>query len=378
MLDVSEIAGTTGGEATIRTDPMDGLPRTTERKARNAAKPKIEAPSAHPICGGHLGDDNHRAAALADTTERKANTNAKPKVGAPSARPVRVGHLGADNHPATALADTIGQIVEHHRLRQDMIRARQRLKLQAQAVLRRLLDGDKVAAGKRWAQVKRDPAAPERAWLGAMLAAMEPLEAQQAATERTLAKLVRTLPIHAWAATVSGLGDVSLAGIIGECGGHAPGDFRTPAALWKRMGLGVISGGRQRRVAGDAALEHGYSPTRRSLMWNVGECIIKAQVRAEKDADGTRTGSRAIGPYGALYLERKAYEAGRVETAAHAHNRAKRYTEKRLLRDLWRAWRANEALTPILRSPAEDSPTDVQTFTNRSAPGNPAREEEVA
>jgi hypothetical protein len=339
MLEITGIAGTAGGEATNRTDPMVSLPRTTERKARSKAKPKVEAPSAQPV---------------------------------------RVGHLGADNHPATALADTIGQIVEHHRLRQDMIRARQRLELQAQAVLRRLLDGDKVAAAKRWAQVKRDPAAPERAWLGAMLAAMEPLEAQQAATERTLAKLVRTLPIHAWAATVSGLGDVSLAGIIGECGGHAPGDFRTPAALWKRMGLGVISGGRQRRVAGDAALEHGYSPTRRSLMWNVGECIIKAQVRAEKDADGTRTGSRAIGPYGALYLERKAYEAGRVETAAHAHNRAKRYTEKRLLRDLWRAWRANEALTPILRSPAEDSPTDVQTFTNRSAPGNPAREEEVA
>jgi hypothetical protein len=286
--------------------------------------------------------------------------------------------LNGDNQPAPALADTIGQIVEHHRLRQDMVRARQRLELQAQAVLRRLLDGDKVAAAKRWAQVKRDPAAPERAWLGAMLAAMEPLEAQQAATERTLAKLVRTLPIHAWAATVSGLGDVSLAGIIGECGGHAPGDFRSPAALWKRMGLGVISGGRQRRVAGDAALEHGYSPTRRSLMWTVGECIIKAQVRAEKDADGTRTGSRAIGPYGALYLERKAYEAGRVETAAHAHNRAKRYTEKRLLRDLWRAWRANGALTPNLAAPAEDCPASLRAFTIQQAPGNPIREEEVA
>lgn len=46
------------------------------------------------------------------------------------------------------------------------------------------------------------------------------------------------------------------------------------------------------------------------------------------------------GPLRLLYDERKAYEAGRVETPAHAHNRAKRYIEKRLIRDLWRAWRA--------------------------------------
>jgi hypothetical protein len=378
MLDVSEIAGTTGGEATANAKPRLATPRTTERKAVVASKPNRLSPSAQPICEGHSEVDNHHTCALADTTERKANEAAKPYAVTPSARPIREGHLNGDNQRAPALADTIGQIVEHHRLRQDMIRARQRLELQAQAVLRRLLDGDKVAAAKRWVQVKRDPAAPERAWLGAMLAAMEPLEAQQAATERTLAKLVRTLPIHEWAKSISGLGDVSLAGIIGECGGHAPGDFRTPAALWKRMGLGVISGGRQRRVAGDAALEHGYSPTRRSLMWTVGECLIKAQVRAEKDADGTRTGSRAIGPYGALYLERKAYEAERVETAAHAHNRAKRYIEKRLLRDLWRAWRANLHVTPSPEPPAEDCPASITPFTIQQAPGNPIREEEVA
>jgi hypothetical protein len=378
MLEITGIAGTTGGEANARLEPMASTPRTIERKVTSEPKTSIEAPSAQPIREGLPNGDNHRLSAHADTTERKATNAAKPRRAAPSARPIREGLSACDNHRSPALADTIGQIVEHHRLRQDMIRARQRLELQAQAVLRRLLDGDKVAAAKRWVQVKRDPAAPERAWLGAMLAAMEPLEAQQAATERTLAKLVRTLPIHEWTATVSGLGDVSLAGIIGECGGHAPGDFRSPAALWKRMGLGVISGGRQRRVAGDAALEHGYSPTRRSLMWNVGECLIKAQVRAERDEDGTRTGSRAIGPYGALYLERKAYEAGRVETAAHAHNRAKRYTEKRLLRDLWRAWRANGTGTPNVQSPAEDCPATCCAFTIQQAPGNPIREEEVA
>jgi hypothetical protein len=110
--------------------------------------------------------------------------------------------------------------------------------------------------------------------------------------------------------------------------------------VWKRMGMAVIDGGRQRRVAGDAALLHGYSPARRSIMWNIGACLIKAQVRSAKDEEGNKLASTAIGPYGQLYIDRKAMEAERVDSAAHAHNRAQRYVEKRLLRDMWKAWRA--------------------------------------
>ncbi len=103
------------------------------------------------------------------------------------------------------------------------------------------------------------------------------------------------------------------------------------------MGMAVIGGERQRRVAGEGAIEHGYVARRRSLMWNIGECLIKAQVRKDP-ADETKR--IAIGSYGQVYLDRKAYEQTRTESLALAHNRAKRYMEKRLLRELWKAWRA--------------------------------------
>jgi hypothetical protein len=281
----------------------------------------------------------------------------------PSAKPIRKANVAppskATNFPpsepdaASAAADgraqaaisqasiAIGTIVELHRRRWDMIRARQRLELQAQATLRRLHDGDKAAAGKAWTAMKKAPASAD-AWLAAYLSAMQPLQAVQAEAERLLAREVRKLPIYGWAKQVSGLGDLSLAAIIGECV-HPPGSYRTHSALWKRMGLAVIEGGRQRRVTGDAALLHGYNAERRAIMWNIGACLIKAQVRSVKDEAGTKQASTAIGAYGQLYLDRKALEATRTQTPAHAHNRAQRYIEKRLLRDLWRAWRALES-----------------------------------
>ena len=82
-------------------------------------------------------------------------------------------------------------------------------------------------------------------------------------------------------------------------------------------------GTRQRRTGGADALDHGYSPARRSVVWNIGACIVKAG-----------------GPLKAVYDARKVYEAQHVTTKAHAHNRAQRYVEKRFVRDLWIAWRA--------------------------------------
>lgn len=256
----------------------------------------------------------------------------------------------SDNQKTSAL---IGTIVEQHRRRWDLIRARQRLELQAQAVCRRLNDGDKAKAAKLWAAVKKDPAHELRAWLGPWLMAMEPLLDEQGKTEKYLAKLVKRLPVYEWVKDVSGLGDVSFSAIVGECAAPV-GEYKSPSAVWKRMGLAVIGGERQRRVAGEAAIEHGYNAERRAIMWNIGNGLIKAQVRQVKDVEGGDTGERVtLGEYGALYLERKAHEVPRVETAAHAHSRAKRYMEKRLLRNLWRAWRAIEPPTPIARAPAE-------------------------
>lgn len=264
--------------------------------------------------------------------------------------------------------------------------------MQAQSVCRRICDGDKDQAAKLWAEVKKDADHELRVWLAPYIAGMAPLEAAKVEREKVLAKLVKKLPIYAWAKGVGGLGDVSLAGIIGECGKFQPGEYRSVSALWKRMGMAVIEGERQRRVTGAAALDHGYNAERRSLMWNIGCCLIKAQVRSEKDEKGKKIpGSEyAIGELGALYLSHKAALAARneaggfAETAAraverakkagskpndanlegritkpHLHNMAQRYIEKRLLRQLWQAWRGGQMTSEIQR-PSAPSPQPIQ------------------
>lgn len=234
----------------------------------------------------------------------------------------------------------IDRIIERWRQRQDMVRARLRLELQGQAICRRLCDGDKTAGAKMWFAATKDVDHDIRPLIDPIIAAMSPLIDAQKWIEKDIKASVRKMPLWSeWGLGVKGLGEVSFGGIVGECG-IMPGEFRNPSCLWKRLGLAVIGNERQRKVIGDAALVHGYSPARRSLMWNIGGGIIKAQVRNPKGEDGKPLGdAQAIGPLGALYLERKTYEVTRVETAMHAHNRAKRYMEKRLLREMWQASR---------------------------------------
>jgi hypothetical protein len=158
--------------------------------------------------------------------------------------------------------------------------------------------------------------------------ARAPFERIEREALKQMEKLAVTLP--AWAefgAGVRGFGAGSLAVIVAEAGDLA--NYASEAKLWKRMGLAVIDGVRQggltKGASKDDWITHGYSPQRRSRMWNIGDALIK----------GNRDGS-----YRTIYLARKAYEVARDPEMRpiHAHRRAQRYMEKKLLRHLWRAW----------------------------------------
>lgn len=229
-------------------------------------------------------------------------------------------------HVDTALI--IAEIREQWRRRQAWHRAEKSLTLQAKALCRRLaIDGDKGEAEKIYKAALGKGSHPlAETALSAIFPLVEgrkAVETSRKAVEKRLAKLAAQLPAAGWVANTRGFGIASLAAIVGEAGDLR--HYTTVAKLWKRMGLAVMPSGRQRKVTGAEGIEHGYSPTRRSVVWTIGDCIIKAG-----------------GPYKELYNERKLYEAERVETKAHAHNRAKRYMEKRLLRDLWVAWRGGD------------------------------------
>ena len=168
---------------------------------------------------------------------------------------------------------------------------------------------------------------------------------QRKLVERELVKAAKELPVYsAFVEPINGFGALGLAQIVGEAGDLSK--YSNPAKLWKRFGLGLVGGERQRRHTDpEKAIAHGYSPRRRSVMFVIGDSLLKKQ-NAYKDLYDERK----------RYEEQKAIAAGLVVRAAKPgdpvdqvsagfrskmviHRRSQRYVEKRLLRDLWRSWR---------------------------------------
>lgn len=166
-------------------------------------------------------------------------------------------------------------------------------------------------------------------WIAPLHQARTLVETEVKTLKKQMEKIAAHLPVAGWVKSVAGFGLGNLACVVGETGDMS--GYSNPAKVWKRLGLAVIRGERQRRTTDkDLAIEMGYSPSRRAIVFVLGECLIKAQGKDEK-----------AGPYRRIYDQRKAYELERDPemSAQHVHRRAKRYMEKRVIRDLWRAWR---------------------------------------
>lgn len=239
----------------------------------------------------------------------------------------------AQNVTPTALSPLIGEIVQLVRMRRRWLRAKNSLILQSKAICRMWTSGDKHQADALYKSAVKDTDGVDMSVTVALmpfLAAIERFESELKPIERRLEKIACELPVYQWASTVRGFGKLNLAMLVGEAGDI--GSYRNPSCLWKRFGLGVFDGKRQRRTTDkELAIAMGYSPERRSTAYLLGDCLVK----------GNKTGA-----YRSLYLERKELEATRVATKKHAHDRAARYMIKRVLVDLWVAWRAVEVCKP--------------------------------
>lgn len=248
------------------------------------------------------------------------------------------GHKASDSLRGNALL--IAEIVEQWRQRQDLHRAEKSLTLQIKAKCRRACGGDKKEAASLYEAMADERKPPKRrqpkyhplssialASNRPFLDAREVIESDRAIVEKRLAKLAKQLPISEWWKNIRGLDYGGLAAVVGEAGRDIA-LYRNPSCLWKRMGLAVMPDGtRQRRIGGSEALEHGYNAARRSVIWNVGQSLFKAQSGEDP------------GYYRTIYDQRKAYELERGIPKGHAHNRSTHYMEKRLLKHLWQAWR---------------------------------------
>jgi hypothetical protein len=224
----------------------------------------------------------------------------------------------------------VATIIDLWRQRVDIRRAEARVHLQALAACRRGLGGDKDAAQKEWALIQKGKGTnPALALITEPYREMIAVADRHASgLEKQLCKMVRPLPIWTeWAKDVRGLGELSIAGLIGEAAG-LPGQYRSVSAVWKRFGLAVIDGERQRRVAdAQQALLHGYAPARRAFAYVLSTQLMRSQ--------------RAEDPYRLIYDRRKAYELDREIPKARAHNRALRYMVKELLKASWKATRGD-------------------------------------
>lgn len=218
------------------------------------------------------------------------------------------------------------QIVETWRARQDMVRAQQKLTLQIKAICRRFCGGDKDEAEKLYKQIEKGEGGNAALAVAPLMVAREPLNTQRKAYEKVLEKLSKQLPIYPYTESIKGFGALALAKTVGECGDLSA--YPSVSGVWKRAGLAVINGGRQRRVTGEEALQHGYSPIRRSVFWNIADPLLKCQGKDENAL-----------LYRKVYDKRKEYELARDMTKAHAHNRAMRYMTKELLKHLTLEWK---------------------------------------
>lgn len=246
--------------------------------------------------------------------------------------------------------EIIDQIRAAHREHCFMMEQRKRSDLALGSFLRMMLGWSKDLPKDESDKIKADAARMIKTgeageWspvVSAARQAAKPFEAVEKAALKRMKSLAESLPVWAeFGEPIRGFGAASLAVILAEAGDLSGYDSKSK--LWKRMGLapgqGSVPKGLTPEKRKEAWIERGYNPRRRSHMWNIGDTLMKGQVRKIKDGAGEDTGERmSLGVYGRVYLDRKAYELAR-DPDIHAHRRAQRYMEKRLLRDLWQAWR---------------------------------------
>lgn len=323
---------------------------------------------------GHSRDESQKECAIPNPIARKGES--------------ADSHFADEAHQPFAVrapSPIIDEIRSHHRAARFAMKQVGRLERALEAFICRDFvglahDADEKTRKAAWAETKRliaecqtrnetqhRNASAIGPFVQATEAAAQPFKTLLSGHEKAMAKLAKTLPVWtAWGESLHGFGEKGLAQILGESGDLS--NYANVAKLWKRLGLAVMDGKRQGKPGEGASAEtwiaHGYSPERRSIIWNIGQSLFKAQSQRIDEETGEIL--REAGPYRKIYDAEKLKQKDRVKTAKHAHNRAMRYMEKRFIADLWSAWReASHEVKPIQQlSPAEA----LQVPANASVP----------
>jgi hypothetical protein len=286
--------------------------------------------------------------------------------------------------------DVIERIQSGWRMHQRWQRAENALVLQGKAICRSWTDGDKVAATKLFDAFRSGEEIDQT--LAMALLPFGPAIDQFVPLKKQLLKeitvLARQLPAMAWVKDVHNFGDKSFATIIGEAGDLS--NYSTHSKLWRRMGMapfaknGVTRSGKQWKVAGglnaDDWSEFGYSGRRRSVMFVVEGCLFKGGpyreiALARKDYLRQRAEIRGLKVAASAKIPKK--ERDQYVSVGQIHQQAMHYMGKKLLRDLWQAWRRAAVSMPARAKPvlpaAVDSDAPSGAWGGRPTPARKGR-----
>jgi hypothetical protein len=404
----------THGETTLAGTPSIDIDlsetKGRRKRARPGATPMQWSPASAPISvsrrgdvagEGHCSSDIQQKDAIAGTPSieighaetrgrrKRAINQAAPTSWTPASAPINAsrkgdvageGQNGCDTHGQSKLAGTIANLVSLQRSRVFAITQKSRSDRSIESLIASAigfrLDATEKQRKEVFGQAKAFRLSVEKdegtAKFSNSLAEYVPLVLASAATRQTwdtlldkaekeMAEAAKHLPGYEFVKSVKGFGFVGLAAICAEAG-IPIGEYRTVSGFWKRMGLAVIAGERQQRKRGKEDAEaHGYSPRRRSQVWQFfSDRMFRHQWTADKDADGKdpkKTGkpvaipAHPAGPYGEVYARRMQHTAPRVGatddldakapakwSSGRCHNDARRVMSKAGLRDLWRVW----------------------------------------
>lgn len=235
------------------------------------------------------------------------------------------------------LLPIIGAIQGFHRERQDFLNTEGSLTRQMKSIQKRMGANE----GQSCSDTLGSPALVD-AHLLPYMESKALYHSLRLKPERQMEKLAKQLPVWPWVEGVRGVGPLALAQIIGESDDLSL--YANPAKLWKRFGLGLVEGRRQRKVANNTelAIAMGYNPRRRAVMWVIGDSLVMLNGEGE---------------YRSYYLSEKERQRDlHPELPDIAlHKRAHRHMEKRFLRDLWRVWNGQSGLVTPLANARPDA-----------------------
>ncbi len=308
------------------------------------------------------GKRGKATAVVPSKAKRVAPSSASPDLKARrGGRVVRASNGHTETASPPALSPTIDRVFLLYEQRRDLLSTASGMtnRLKALTKIRR---GLPVSAKVSEAMILETPYPP----IDTLLSARGVLRDHLGKIEKELEQFAEDLPAYAsfWKPQrgLSGLGLALIAGEAGDLAGYS-----THSKLWRRFGLHVDGDGRAywKRRPGLSAEDWetaGYCPRRRSIIFQLTDSLLKAQIRKDENDPEKRV---ALGEYGALYLREKARQqekakaegltvcpaakipaksASKYRSDGHIHNRAARYVGKKLLRDLWKVWRREASI----------------------------------